>query len=370
MTHTTSKTFSDIYRLIFWFSLLTLIHSCMDDDALWNFEKLEVTCTSQGVFIVNEGNFMYGNASLSYYDPSKKEILNNVFFETNALPLGDVAQSIAIRDSLAYIVLNNSGRVYVMNIHTFEKAGKITGLTSPRYMHFVNDRKAYITDLYARSITVVNPQTQEITGTINVNNPESAFYQHSTEQMVQYGSWVFINCWSFDNHILVIDTHTDQWVETLEVPIQPNSMVLDKNHKLWVLTDGGYAGNPFGHEAPALICIDAETRETERIFHFDLHDSPRSLTLNAKGDTLYFINQHVWRYAIETEPNPVRIITSPYASHHTGGFYGLGVDPNTSEIYVGDAIDFVQNGMVYRFSPDATPIDTVLVGIGPGAFGF
>ena len=52
------------------------------------------------------------------------------------------------------------------------------------------------------------------------------------------------------------------------------------------------------------------------------------------------------------------------------GFYGLDVDPISSEIYVADAIDFVQRGMVYRFNPEGMPVDTFRTGIAPGAFCF
>ena len=51
-------------------------------------------------------------------------------------------------------------------------------------------------------------------------------------------------------------------------------------------------------------------------------------------------------------------------------FYSIGVNPDNSEIYVGDAINHVQNGVVYRFSPDSTPLDTLRVGIIPGFFCF
>jgi len=342
----------------------------MDDEVLWNADREKYPAMSGGVFILNEGNFWYNNASLSFYDPQNQQLFNDVFFNTNGLPLGDVAHSMAIRDTLAYIVLNNSGRVFVININTFAFAGKITGLTSPRYIHFVSETKAYITDLYARSIAIVNPITLEITGSIPVNNPGSVFSQHATEQMVQHGKYLFVNCWSFDNKILVIDTETDQWVDTIEVLIQPNSMVMDKNNKLWILTDGGFEGNPYGHEAPGLIRIDANTLETEKIFRFDGDDWPRKLTINGSKDTLYFINRHVYHHPVVAVDPPSIIIQSHYGNAFAGGYYGLGVDPVSSEIYVADAIDFVQPGRVYRFSPKGIPVDTLKVGIMPASFAF
>lgn len=325
---------------------------------------------NKGVYIVNEGNFMYGNSSLSFYNPTEKRVYNQVFMSRNGAPLGDVAQSMYLWNGKGYVVVNNSGKIYVIDSKTAEFKGSISGLSSPRYIHIFNTQKAYVTDLYARKISIFNPETFEITGGIAVNNSKSQFYQHSTEQMISYKNQLFVNCWSYDNKILIIDTDTDQLKDSIEVFKQPNSMVLDKNNKLWVMTDGGFDGSAYGYEQPGLLKIDAETKEIERTFRFPLGDHPIKLCINPEGDSIYYINKHVWRMSV----NDKRIPDQPFiTSENTtiyGGFYSLAIDPATNEIYVGDAIDHKQNGYVRRYNRSGKMLDEFKVGISPGNFTF
>lgn len=349
-----------------------LVTSCMKDDQLWQRANVAPPDSPSGVFIVNEGNFMYNNASLSYYDTGSREVYNDIFFNTNGLPLGDVAISMTIRDSLGYIVINNSGKINIIDINTFEYRGKIRGLTSPRYIHFIDDSKAYVSDLYAQAISIVNPALKEISGKIELPNNASPYNQHPTEQMVEYGSYVFTNCWSYDNKIMLIDTYDDSVVDSMEVYLQPRFMVMDRYNSLWVLTDGGFEGNPLGYETPALMRIDAATMSTEMVWRFEKGHWPSGLELNGRKDTLYFINGDVYRHSVLSEADPEVFIENPYDGNpgFTGGFYGLGVDPYSSEVYVADAIDNVQSGVVYRYSPGGAAVDTFRVGIMPGAFCF
>lgn len=349
-----------------------VLSSCMHDEELWEQDPLNIgvlTDSSRGVFIINEGNFMYDNASLSYYDIDNDSIYNDIFFNTNGLPLGDVAISIEIHGDLAYIVINNSGKIYIINKNDFSYQGKITGLTSPRYIHFISDEKAYVSDLYARAITIINPQTQSITGYINVNNGETQYYQHPTEEMVQVGPYVFASCWSYDNKILVINSQTDELIDSITVGIQPKSMVLDKNNMLWVGCDGGFQGSTFGYEEASLVKINTTTLQIEQEWVFEMEDDIGRLAINGSRDTLYFLNKDVFYQPVESSGNPQIIIHSPYSGSFEG-FNGLGIDPVTTEIYVADAKDFNQSGRIIKYNSNGTAEDTLNCGVIPSFFLF
>lgn len=96
-----------IQRICLFLFCLPVFGSCMK----WDYGEMEdFSVSASGLFITNEGNFQYSNATLSYYDPATCEVENEVFYRANGFKLGDVAQSMVIRDGIGWIVgqyLNN-----------------------------------------------------------------------------------------------------------------------------------------------------------------------------------------------------------------------------------------------------------------------
>ncbi|MCK9346143.1 MAG: DUF5074 domain-containing protein [Bacteroidales bacterium] len=335
------------YRATAFMLILLLTVSCMKYGPAGT-EDFHPSPPGEGLFIVNEGNFMYGNASLSYYIPRTGNMQHEVFIRANGINLGDVAQSMTIYSGLGYIVVNNSGVIFVIDPDTFRLKGSITGMISPRYIHFINDHKAYVTDLYQEKITIVDPVSFRITGYVPTPG------HRSTEEMAQWKNLLFVSCWSYDNKLLVIDTRTDRIVDSLVVEKEPTQLLLDSNDKIWCVASGN------------LYRIHPGERKIEHIFPAGDQQSRTYLALNPRGDTLYYLNRNLWRMPVNAGSLPavpfVRLPQRPY--------YGLAVDPATYDIYVADALDYVQQGKIYRFDPRGVPVDTLTAGINPGFFCF
>ncbi|MCH5330953.1 MAG: YncE family protein [Alistipes sp.] len=340
-------------------SLLFTVAGCMK----WDYGYTEeFHCTESGLFIVNEGNFQYGNATLSFYDPQVRSVKNEIFYRANAMKLGDQAQSMTIHNGTGWIVVGNSHVVFAIDPDTFREKGRITNLTSPRYIHFISDDKAYITQLWDNRIFIINPKRYEVTGYIEC--PDMTPETGSTEQMVQKGEYLYVNCWSYQNRLLKIDTASDTIVAELEVGIQPSSLALDRNGKLWTITDGGYEGSPYGEEVPALIRIDPDTFTIEQRFEMPSADRPSELQTDGTGGTLYWIDTHIWSMDIDASSLPTR----PLIPADGMLWYGLTTDPERGDIYAADAADYMQQGTIKRYSSDGELLDSFLAGVTPGAF--
>lgn len=301
------------------------------------------------LYVVNEGNFQSGNASLTRILPESGEVTQRVYEGWTGRSLGDVAQFMTRFDGNFFITVNNSGTVEGVSAGPDrEDLGTIGGMDSPREFLGLNPHKAYVTDLYADAVHIVDPSSMEHTGSIATDG--------WTEAILEYDGEVFVT--NMDQGQLDrIDPAEDAIVDSLELTEQPNSMVRDGNGKIWVLCDGG-----FEEELPALYRIDPKAFEIEKKFEFpDISRSPSDLTLSPDQNRIYYLDGGVRRMGVQEEALP----QSTLIEEGNGTFYNLAVLGKEEWILLTDAKDYVQKGALYRYRTNGTPIDTFETGIIP-----
>jgi len=308
-----------------------------------------------GVFIVNEGNFMAGNGSLSFFSYDSLKLYNNVFSGINDRPLGDVPNSMTLSDEKAYVVINNSGKVEVIDRNTVKSNATITGLNSPRNIVLINDQKAYVSSMYSDKITVLDLLTNTVSGYINI--------RRSSEAMVLVGNKVYVSNWISGKEIIVINTLIDEVADSIEVGHEPESMVLDKYNKLWVLCSGGYSGLYF----PELLSVNTANDKIDKRIAFPSKTIyPTSLQINKTRDTVYYIEGSLWKMSVLSSSLPV----NPFVKSDGRLFYKLGTDPVNGQIFATNAVDYQQKGFVLRIRQNGSFIDSLKADIIPGALCF
>ena len=316
---------------------------------------------AKGVFIINEGAFNFGNASVSYYDFKNKSIRNKIFQTANNHSLGDVLQSMTIWKNQAYLVLNNSNKIELVDVQNFSSRKTIGPFTSPRYLLPINSQKAYVSDLYADWIYVLDLQTN--------SKIDSIYFKGWSEEMLLWEEEVFVTNPSFydqatTDKIYIINTNTNQVIDSITVGFSPLSIQLDKNKKLWVLCEGHQSSGKFG----GLFQINPSTRIVEQSFSFTNFESSNAqrLKINPTKDTLYFSRKHIYQMPIDASslPNEALILAEGR------DLYGLAIHPNSGEIFIGESGFFQQKGKVFIYNQEGKLQNSFIAGVGINDFCF
>ncbi|RFP67035.1 hypothetical protein D0N36_00690 [Hymenobacter lapidiphilus] len=318
---------------------------------------------TNSVFVINEGNFGRSNADISLFSKASNSVINkSLFASVNKMPLGDVAQSMAVRDSLGYIVVNNSNKLEVVSLFKFKSKATVKDLKLPRYFVAASSDKGYVTETVSYTTTfgqvsVIDLKTNQVTRSIAVGK--------QPEQLVVVGSRLYVTN-NGDNTVTVINTTTDVVEGTITVGDGPNSVVADRNGRVWVLNSGKivYNPNPTRLSKGSLSqIVPGQLTATTREMPSD-QSSPGNLTINGSLDQLYYTYLGgVYTLGI----NEATLPTQPLIKR--GGFYGLGVDPQDGTIYGGLA-SFSSADKVIRFKSTGAAIDSFTVLAGPNGFVF
>ena len=341
--------------------LVLLFQNCTSDDRDIEIQTLEGDYVN-GLFVLNEGGYTYSNASVSFIDGSGT-VYNNIFYGVNQMELGDVAQSMAFYNDQAYIVLNYSNTIQVVNRYTFEHIATIDEqILNPRYMVF-NDGKGYATnwgdpaDATDDYIAVIDLETNTVENRIAVSEgPERILLYNNTIYVAHKGGWGYGNSLS----VIKDETVTD----TIELAYVPNGMQVSGNY-LYVLCSG--KADWTGDETLAKIFkVNMDTNQVEETLEFSSGQHP-NFTEIADNKLYYVLDRDIFSIDLSAFELPSEALFSTLPQD-VQVLYGFRVYNN--KIYVADAKDYVSNGSVFIYDMQGNLQQDYQVQIIPNGFYF
>lgn len=332
--------------------------SCTNDDN----EDKSMGTYDKGVIVLNEGNFGKGNSEISFISNTTSMAVNKLFATENAGSLlGDTAQDFAANGSTAYIVLNVSNSIKVVDRYSLKSIATIsTDLKNPRYIVFANG-KGYVsnwgdgtiaTDDY---IAVINLTTNTVESKIAVaEGPEKLTVYNNKIYVAHQGGY------STGKTVSVIDATTNKLSTTIAVGDSPSS-IEENQGVIYVLSQGrlSWAG---AETAGKLQKINPATDKVTTTFDFALTSHPGKMDI--ENNKIYF-TQGKQVYAMNATDTVL-----PTASIFTATFSPYGFAVNGSLVYLADAGDFASSGKVAVYDTAGISKFETTVGINPNGFFF
>lgn len=344
------------------FSGLVLFSSCeKNDDKI----KTPLGAFDNGVLVLNQGNFGGGNAAVSFITNDFSTSQNNIFSTINpSLTLGDTAQDIGFYNDLAFIVVNVSNKIEIVNRYTFTHVASIeTGLNNPRYIAFCNG-KGYVTNWGDGAnatddfLAVLNLENYTVSSKIAVvEGPEKIVVNDKNLYVAHQGGY------GFGNSISVINATSNTVSKSIVVGDVPNSLRI-YNNNLYVLC-GGKPSYADQETNGAVVEINLADNTVTSTFNFSNLKHPANLNIY-ENQIYYSIGNQIFKTLNTTTLPSTPIIT--INSGATTSLYNFEVQNNA--IFAADAADYNSNGKVYVYGLDAQLQKTFSVGITPCGFYF
>lgn len=368
-------------------ALLAIFSSCRGDVEMILSEDIaagnpEIIKGYKGFYLLNEGNMGSNKATLDYYDFATGIYKKNIYAERNpAVPkeMGDVGNDIGIYGGRLYAVINVSNKVEVMDAVTARRIGQIE-IPNCRFIKF-HGGYAYVTS-YAGPV-VIDPHYEQIgfvakvnTATLQVVDKCLVGFQPDELEIVDGKIYVansggYMGAGStegYERTVSVIDIATFKEERRIDVAYNLERIKADSRGDLWVSSRGDYKGLP-----ARLFFLDREKGEvTDTV--------PIAATNYWIDDDLLYVYGTEWSYItydweitysiVDTRTHEIvtRNIITDGTDREIEKPYGIMVHPETKDIYITDAGNYVTPGALYCFDKHGKKKWAVEAGNIPGHF--
>ncbi|MFT5754458.1 MAG: hypothetical protein ACI924_001692 [Flavobacterium sp.] len=357
-----------IFKRVFIIAAVTVFFaSCSDDDGVQGIINEEpLGAYDNGVLILNEGNFGQDNSSISYLSNDFATFQNNAFLTVNPTKvLGNTGQDIGFYNDLAFVVVNVSNKIEIVNRYTLEYVATIdSGLDNPRFIAFANG-KGYVTNWGDGSVTTddyvatINLLNYTVSGTISViEGPERILENNGNLYVAHKGGY------GYGNTISVINSTSNTVTNTINVGDVPNSLQIE-NGSLYVIC-GGKASWTNDETLGKLVRINLDTDIVASSIDFAVGNHPANLYID-DNSIFYTQDSDVFKMSLTASSLPTASLFST-VGQGVYGVYSFAVE--NTKIYVGDAADYNSNGKVYIYTTTGTLENEYTVGVIPAGFYF
>lgn len=374
--------------LLFLLSVFIIIQGgCRDDVQMILSEDIaienpEIIIGYKGFYLLNEGNMGSNKATLDYFDFSTGVYTRNIYAERNPhVPkeMGDVGNDIAIYGGKLWAVINVSNKIEVMDAETATRIGQIE-IPNCRFIKF-HQGYAYVTS-YAGPV-VIDPNYEQLgfvakinTATLEVVDQCLVGFQPDELEIVDDKIYVansggYMGASStegYERTVSVIDIDSFKEEKRIDVDYNLERIKADSRGDLWVSSRGDYKGLP-----ARLYFLDREKEAvTDTIpiaaTNFWIDDD----LLYVYGTEFSYITYDwVVSYSIvDTRSREIidREIITDGTDKEIEKPYGIMVHPETKDVYITDAGNYVTPGVLYCFSKEGKKKWSVVTGNIPGHF--
>lgn len=336
-----------LLQIIFGFVLLFSI-SCSSD-----YEEVIPEITYQnGLFITNEGNFGKPNAEVTFLTKDLSLMQNDIYkAKNNNENLGDVLQTMTFNSDKAYLLLNNSNKITIVDRVTFKKTGEITAqVNNPRYMAVANGNLYVSNDQFggAKYVSVYKLSDNSFVKKIDFASTSTV------ENVVEAGGAIFVQnaSYGFGNTITKINTTTNA-IEgsAIAVPNGDITKTISSNGSVYTIASN--ATNSYIYQVSTAGNITKTTTLT---------GIANGRNLQVDGGRYYFSSANkVYSMDVNstTVPSPLFSTTETDPNFAVYGFSVID-----GRIFVSDVKKFTAASEVTVYTTAGTPITKFTAGMG------
>ncbi len=358
--------------------IISILSSCRGDehivvsDVQIIRDKIDPNSKIAGMYLVNEGNMGSNKCTLDYLDYTEGIYMRNIYPERNPTvvkELGDVGNDVQIYGNKLYIIVNCSNKVEVLDARTGVRIKQIE-IPNCRYICFRREH-AYVSSYVAGVLIDPNAPLGAVfkidTASLQVVDKVTVGYQ--PEEMVVLGDYLYVansggyRVPYYDNTVSVVEFEGFRQEQQIVVGLNLHRIKADKYGKLWVSSRGNYNDiySPYGSIPSNLFVLDKRVGYNEMIVTDTINVPCSNMAIH--GDSLYLYShdydnitqQSTLTYGI-INIKTKKVVSKNFITDGTEKEikmpYGISIHPETGDIYVTDAKNYVSTGTLSCYNKE------------------